>query len=68
MLYNGKVEEALDYLQKHSGAIVEPIAINIARISDLTSTSNSEFLKKYFLEHCDNVSDMFDPTLIKIDL
>lgn len=60
MLYNGKVQEALNSLQRHPGAMTEPVAINIATISDLASTTNSELLRNYFLEHCDNVNDMFD--------
>lgn len=67
MLYNEKVEEALNSLQNHSGPTIEPIAINILTISDLTSTSNLENIKKYFSKHFDNVNNMLDPALIKID-
>ncbi|KAI1717867.1 trafficking protein particle complex subunit 12 [Ditylenchus destructor] len=65
-LYGGKVEESLEMLANHKGALVEPIAVNLSTIADLCTTASVETKRNYFMNHCEGVSDIFDPQTIKL--
>lgn len=66
MLYNGRLEDAVTLLTNVKPRPVEPSLLNWSTVVELSSTSSKELKKQHLITHCDKMSDMFDPQVLKV--